>query len=238
MDPFSFKALVPEDMWVAPRPMLTRFNPGHDHRILTTGASNDTTIDVSLEFNTEMACESVTASITLNMTSSDHDLFPRIKDGSVTCQTIDGINSTFLSGDVSSSWQWSATLSDVPDGIIEIVLTRPNNVDYSDSTHSVDRLLLRKGSSHNVMVFQDEDYDKTGAFTRSGGKYAFAHQAKGADLFRYSWNFGKNYTRWTPYEDVTTIPAEVFDNCIDCFWQGNHIIVQCKLPPCFPRFFC
>jgi alpha-1,3-glucan synthase len=231
LEPFSFKALVPQSMWVGPRPMLTHFTPGHDARILTTGASNDTTINIALEFNMEMSCDSVTAALSLNASSSGSDLFPRVRDGSVGCEAVDGHNTTYLSGDVSSMWQWSAVLDDVPDGIIELTLTRPSNNDGSDNTHAVDHLLFRKGTSKNVMVFPEADYDTDGSLTFESGHYVFRHQAKGADLFRYSWNYGKNHSQWMPYEDTTSIPAGVFDDCKECFWDGQHIIVECNHEP-------
>lgn len=208
--------------------MLTHFTPGHDARILTTGASNDTTINIALEFNMEMSCDGVTAALSLNASSSGSDLFPRVRDGSVGCTAVDGYNTTYLSGDVSSMWQWSAVLDDVPDGIIELTLTHPPNNDSSDNTHATDHLFFRKGTSKNVMVFPDADYDTDGSFTFESGHYVFRHQAKGADLFRYSWNFGKNHSQWMPYEDTTSIPSGVFDDCKECFWDGQHIIVECN----------
>ncbi|PVF98937.1 putative cell wall alpha-1,3-glucan synthase [Serendipita vermifera] len=225
-EPFSFKALVPEEMWVGPHPMLTAFSPGHDARIMSTGASNDREVAISLDFNMEMSCDGVTAALSLAASSSGSDLRPRIQDGSVVCHNVHAGNSTYLPGDVSSAWRWSATLSDVPDGIIELILTNAPSVDGTDSTHAIDHLLIRKGTRQNVMVFPESDYDTGEALKIQGDKYVFNHQAKGADLFRYSWNFGRNYTSWVPYEDATTIPKPVFDQCEECFWEGQHIIVQ------------
>lgn len=228
-EPWSFKALVPEEMWVPPRPMLTKFIPGHDARILTTSSSNDTTMKIALQFNMEMSCDGVTQAVSLNVSSSGNDLFPRVRDDSVNCGLVDDTDTTYLVGDVSSAWQWSATLDDVPDGIIEVTVTRPPNSDGSDNTHAVDHLLVRKGTKANVMVFPELDYDKDGeALQLVDDHYVFTHQARGAELFRYSWNFGQSYTRWMPYENETVIPAEVFDACLECFWEGQHIIVQCK----------
>lgn len=226
--PRTFKALVPQEIWVGPRPMLTGFLPGHDARILSEGGSRDNTVKISFQFNMEMSCDSVTASLSFNSSSSGSDLQPRIQDGSVQCQAVDGAGSTYLYGDVETAWQWSATLTDVPDGIIELILAHPANADNSDNTNAVDHLLIRKGSSRNVLVFPEADYDTEGdSFAFVNGAYSFTHRAKGADKFRYSWNFGKNFTQWSPWEDVTVIPREVFDECIDCFWEGQHIIVQC-----------
>ena len=76
------------------------------------------------------------------------------------------------------------------------------------------------------MVFPESDYDAS-AFTSSGDSYTFTHQAYGADKFRYSWNFGTNWTKWANWEDTTTIPKSLFKSG-DHFWEGDHIITQCE----------
>jgi alpha-1,3-glucan synthase len=86
--------------------------------------------------------------------------------------------------------------------------------------------LIRKAASNNVMVFPESDYDNN-AFGFSNGQYTFSHTAYGADSFRYSWNFGRNWTQWKSWEDTTYIDAGVFDTP-DLFWEGQHILVQCK----------
>jgi alpha-1,3-glucan synthase len=86
--------------------------------------------------------------------------------------------------------------------------------------------LIRKGASNNVIVFPGSDYDNS-AFGFSNGQYTFSHKAYGADSFRYSWNFGRNWTQWKSWEDTTFIDSSVFDNP-DNFWPGQHILVQCK----------
>jgi len=77
------------------------------------------------------------------------------------------------------------------------------------------------------MVFPANDYDNSGSFTNNNGQYQFTHKAYGADKLRYSWNFGKNWTDWTNWEDTTTIDEKLFDSP-ETFWAGDHITVQCK----------
>lgn len=78
------------------------------------------------------------------------------------------------------------------------------------------------------MVFPQSDYDTNNSFGFSNGQYTYTHKAFGAELLRYSWNFGQNWTDWKPWEDTTVIDASVFA-CEECFWQGKHIMVQCKM---------
>jgi alpha-1,3-glucan synthase len=86
--------------------------------------------------------------------------------------------------------------------------------------------LIRKGASSNVMVFPESDYDNS-AFGYSNGQYTFSHKAYGADLIRYSGNFGRNWTDWVAWEDTMFMNSSAFDNSYN-FWQGQHVLVQCK----------
>lgn len=91
----------------------------------------------------------------------------------------------------------------------------------------IDHLLLRKGAADNIMVFPDSDYDSS-AFQHSNNQYTFTHKAYGADMLRYSGDFGQSWSNWTNWENVTTIPSDVVSNT-DTWWTGQHIMVQCML---------
>ncbi|GJE90808.1 apha amylase catalytic domain and glycogen synthase DULL1-like domain-containing protein [Phanerochaete sordida] len=221
--PFGFVALVPNDEWVGPNPALTGFRPGHDARIHAEATdTNATTVDIVLEFNMAMDCDSVTQSLAFNMSSSGQGSTPTVNAGSINCGTIQNPTYSLINGVDASMWSWSATLQNVPDGILEILVNNPSAQNNAGSTGSKDRLLLRKGSSKNVMVFPDSDFDNE-AFGYSNGQYTFTHNALGADQFRYSTNFGQNWTEWRNWEDTTTIASSEFDGN---FWDGQHIMVQ------------
>ncbi|EMD38388.1 bifunctional glycoside hydrolase family 13 glycosyltransferase family 5 protein [Gelatoporia subvermispora B] len=225
MDPFGFKVFVPEAQWVAPPPQLTRFLPGHDARITAeSGDVNATVIDIALEFNVEMDCAGITSALSFNMSSSGNGTTPSILQSSVKCGAVSDPQTPSVPGVSPSVFGWSATLQDVPDGILTITLNNPQTSDHTASTNSVDHLLLRKGSSKNVMVFPESDYDSD-AFGFSNGQYTFTHKALGADMLRYSWNYGQNWSDWRQWEPVTTMNASVFDSS-DNFWQGQHVMVQ------------
>ena len=119
MDPYSFKALVPSDEWVPPPPQLTNFSPGHDARIQAeSGDSNATTVDITLEFNMPMDCDSVTSALSFNLTGNGSA--PSLDTTSVKCLTLSTLSAPSLSGSSVSEWTWSGTLQDFPDGILEI----------------------------------------------------------------------------------------------------------------------
>ncbi|THH17817.1 hypothetical protein EW146_g3074 [Bondarzewia mesenterica] len=221
MDPYGFKVLVPADEWVGPRPALTTFLPGHDARI--DSSANSSTVTVRFEFNMAMDCNSVTNSLSLNMSSSGKGSTPTFSQSAVTCGNVTNPASTVLPGDMTSAWYWSVELQNIPDGILALTLSNAKSSDGT-STQAVDTLLLRKGASDNVMVFPDSDYDSS-SFGFSNGQYTFTHKALGADKFRYSWNYAVNWTEWKSWEDTTTIDQSVFADASN-FWTGQHIMVQ------------
>lgn len=127
MDPWGFKLLIPVAEWIAPPPVITKFTPGHDARLL----SNVTTVNIAFEFNTAMNCDGVTGAISFNVGSSGTGGTPTI--GSVKCDAMTGTKGK-LPGAPISAWYWSATLSNVPDGILEIVVKNAPSASAGNST--------------------------------------------------------------------------------------------------------
>ena len=133
MDGYGFKALVPTNQWVPPLPALTKFVPGHDHRILVNSADADAeTVDISFEFNTVMDCDSVTKSLSLNMSSSGKGGIPTIND--VKCENVVNADPARIPGGSVSIWSWSAKLGDFPDGVLTLTLNNPSSQDGKLST--------------------------------------------------------------------------------------------------------
>ena len=119
MDPFGFKALVPATEWVPPPPMLTKFTPGHDARIQAeAGDANATTVQISLEFNLPMDCNSVTNALSFNM--SGNGTAPSVDQNSIHCLTLTDVPAPRIPGTPVSQWSWTANLVNFPDGILEI----------------------------------------------------------------------------------------------------------------------
>ncbi len=121
MDAYGFKALVPVAQWVAPPLTMTAFNPGHDYRLLAEdGQTNATTVDISIEFNAVLDCGEVTNAISLNMSSSGKGSTPSITN--VNCQSISNAPASIIQGGSTSAWEWTATLTNFPDGVLEITV--------------------------------------------------------------------------------------------------------------------
>lgn len=74
------------------------------------------------------------------------------------------------------------------------------------------------------MVHPTTDYDND-ALEVADEKLTFTHKAYGADMLRYSGNFGRSWSRWTPWEAVTELPLDIFRAEAN-FWAGQHLIVQ------------
>ena len=124
LEPFSFKALVPEASWVPPMPMMTKFLPGHDHRIMVAaGDPNATNIDISFEYNVAMDCNSVTNSLTFKWSSSGKGGNVTVDPSSITCAAVQNPDPAPFPGAQTSAWSWSGTLNNVPDGILELILS-------------------------------------------------------------------------------------------------------------------
>lgn len=121
MEPFGFKALVATTNFVAPLPALTKFKPGHDARL----PDNSSSIDIVLEFNTQMDCDSVTAALSLNMSSSGHGSPPSVPKG--TCTTVSNPDAASIAGGDTSQYSWSGTITNVPDGILTLILDNPKS---------------------------------------------------------------------------------------------------------------
>jgi alpha-1,3-glucan synthase len=148
LDPYGFKAFVPIGNFTPPRPEITHFSPGHDARLYAeVGDANATSIDISFEFNTQMDCDSVTNSITLNMSSSGHGGKPTLGKPSFCGPiTADYHNSTIIGVD-PSLFRWSASVSNVPDGILTISVTNATNQGKNASTNVCPHLMSAQAVS-------------------------------------------------------------------------------------------
>ncbi|KAK5183890.1 hypothetical protein LTR16_010040, partial [Cryomyces antarcticus] len=72
MTKYGFKAFVPVSKWHAPSPLITKFLPGHDQRILSTvSRTEQESVDIEFRFSDLMDCDSVTSSLSINSTTAD-----------------------------------------------------------------------------------------------------------------------------------------------------------------------
>ena len=225
---WEFKAYVPKDQFVGPRPAVTKFVPGHDARIASKVApGKQETVPLELHYTNEMDCDMITDSLTINSTTEDHSV-PTVDKDSVKCQKTTTDDLPPFVGAIPTQWSWTANLLNVANGVHQLTVpnvTTPNNGSY---TGSVDHFLFRIGQPDNPMVFPKTANYSTSVLNKApNGDLVVSHRAAGADLFRYSLNWGATYSNWTAYAGGnTTLQKQAWSGTKRQEWSGEHVIVQ------------
>ncbi|KAH0360816.1 putative alpha 1,3 glucan synthase, partial [Aureobasidium melanogenum] len=227
MYPWDFRVYVRKADWIEPAPMLTRFNPGHDARILSKVSPGEKeSVDVELQFSQEMDCDSITKNIVVTSTTADKSS-PGIDTNSVVCSKIQDSNPPPYIGAITSAWSWKATLVDVSNGVHSLTI---QNVSTTDgvSTGSTDHVFFRIGQADNPIVFpRTANYSSNVLSEGSNGDLLVSHQAAGADKWRYSTNWGSTWSDWQNYDGTnSTVKKQPWSGTKSQKWTGDHIILQ------------
>lgn len=180
-----------------------------------------------------MNCQQITDTLQVNSTTSDGST-PQLDPNSVRCSETSGPQNMLssMSGTINTTWSFAATLIAVSDGIHQISVNNISTAADEDvTTNSHDHFLLRVGRSDNPMVFpHTANYSSNMLFMDEDNKYHITHKAAGADMFRYSLNFGTTYSGWEDYGDGkspnTTLAPRVWSGTKLQDWNGEHVIVQ------------
>ncbi|EEB06005.2 cell wall alpha-1,3-glucan synthase mok11 [Schizosaccharomyces japonicus yFS275] len=218
---FAFKIFVPVDEYIARPPTITKFTPRHDARILNTG----NTVNINLEFSDAMDCDSIYNSISIESKNMDN-VNASIDPNSISCQPFSNAKRTLLNGQPGSSFAWTAALVNVTDGVHRLTVKNVSNADKSMSTGTTDHFLLRVGKADNPMVFNSANYSTTLLFMQNDTLY-INHTATGADLFRYSLDFGSNWSSWQTYSGgMTPCQPMNWTGTKHQRWGGYHVKVQ------------
>ncbi|KAI9766186.1 MAG: Cell wall alpha-1,3-glucan synthase ags1 [Geoglossum simile] len=228
MPAWGYKAYVPKEKWIGPGPMITKFVPGHDARIKSRVASGELdTIPFELQFSSEMDCEKLTNSVTVESTS-EYQSAAKLDVESATCQNITNPDPMAVPGAPPSTFSFKANLVEVPHGIHVITVKNATLSNDSGSTRSTDRFYLRVGRSDNAVVFpRNANYSRSLLNRGSNGNLFISHAASGADKFRYSLNWGTTYSDWEDYKGGnTTLAKKVWSGTKRQQWKGEHVIVQ------------
>ena len=190
-------------------------------------------IPIELHFSVPMDCQQITNTLQINSTTSDSST-PHLDVNSVRCNNISNLDDTFssLSGTINTTWSFAATLIDVSDGIHQLSINNISTAADKDiTTKSHDHFLLRVGQSDNPMVFPNSaNYSNSMLFKDADHSLYVSHKAAGADMFRYSLNFGTTYSDWEIYSNGknpnTTLLPKVWSGTKLQDWNGEHVIVQ------------
>ncbi|KAJ5158949.1 Glycosyl transferase family 1 [Penicillium coprophilum] len=223
---YEFRAYVPIDAYKPPRPMITKFTPGHDFPLRSTVQANSTEdVAVELYFSEEMTCDSVTKAITLH-SSTESGKVPTVKKDTVHCETISPLLQTNWTAEIPSVWKWTANLTGVYNGIHKLTVSNVTNSDKS-STHAVDHFLFRIGQIDNPMVWNTANYSSSLLHKWPNNTLFIQHHAAGADKYRYTTNWGSSYSDWIDYKGGNdTIARLPWSGTKAQEWDGEHVRVE------------
>jgi alpha-1,3-glucan synthase len=225
LDPFEFRAYVPTGLWVERSPMITGFSPGHDRPVDSTDANGR--IPIAIDFNLQMDCQSVTDAFSA-VVIADNTGNTSLAFETPTCEPIVGERPTWI-GSIASTWQFKTTLLNVKDGIVKLTVDRPKMFGGNETTGAADHFLVRFGKPNNPVVFpQVANYSRS-LLSVEGGSLYVNHAAPGATMWRYSTDWGSQWSDWINYT-ATTTKARVTEfpwTGTDLqAWEGKHLQVQ------------
>lgn len=227
MTAWEYKAFVPKNEWIGPRPMITEFIPGHDARLLSNvSRGQQDTVPIEIQFSVPMNCDEITNSMTFNSTTEDNTS-PKVDIPSVHCGNATGSPSQFLA-QIPTTWSWKGNLINVSNGVHRLTLSNISSMDGTSTTQATDHFLLRIGQSDNIMVFPKTANYTTGLLYQypNGTLYA-TQKAAGADMYRYSLNWGSSYSSWMPYTPGNvTLDPQPWSGTKAQEWSGQHVILE------------
>lgn len=227
MAAYGWKAFVPISDWIAPRPVITEFLPGHDARIRSTVDFNgDETLDIEIHFSQAMNCSDITQSIRFEGTTARGGL-PTIDNTTVTCRDLTDEPESQYVGQIVSSWSWSATLLNVENGIHRLSVRNASSA-QNTTTGSNDHFLFRIGAENNPVVFpRTANYSESLLIVAQDNTLLVNHSAAGADFWRYSTNFASSFSPWMPYEGgIVQIDRLPWSGTDKQAWHGEHVHVE------------
>lgn len=224
MAPWEFKALVPKDNFISPTPVITEFHPGHDYRVLSTIETGDT-VHIKVGFSVEMDCDSILSNIKIDSTVTTGSV-AIVDNATISCSST-GTGTARWVGQPTTAFTWEADLVDVHHGVHKISLSNVTST-QGNVTGTIDKFLLRVGEFDNPLVFPaTANYSSTLLSQDAENNLIVTHKAPGADLWRYSLDFGTTYSNWTTYSGGgNALSPRVWTGTKKQAWKGQHVIVQ------------
>ena len=230
MEAYAFKALVPIEAFIPPPPLITRFIPGHDARLLSQVApGQQETVKIEFHFSAAMDCDDIRDHLKIESTTEDKSV-AQLDPASVQCgnATNTELPDPNLVGALASAFVFQATLVNVSNGVHAITVQNASTQDGKSFSNSIDKFLLRVGQGDNPVVFPRlANYTNNLLHQDANGTFYVSHKAAGADQFRYSLDFGSTYSKWQTYSGGnSTLVAPHWTGTKLQAWNGEHVIVQ------------
>lgn len=227
MVPWEYKAFVPLENWREPIPTITRVLPGHDHRLQSSVAFGEQeSVSLEIRFSSDMSCDSVTNSLILHSTTQD-GLSAALNSSSVSCRS-EATDFPQYTGEVATAWIWTGTLVNVSNGVHTYTVNNASTEDGRLFTNAVDRFMFRIGQTDNPMIFPlSSNYTRNLLNKDETGNLYITPTAAGADMFRYSTNWGTSYSNWLEYTgNETTLTMQPWSGTDAQKWDGDHVILN------------
>jgi len=226
--PWEFKAFVPVNEWVAPKPVITRVVPRHDARLVSSVEYDETEeVPIQIQFSEEMDCTSVRDSLKIeSITESGQRASLNVS--SVSCETVE-LRGTALVAQAATAWVFNAMLQDVGHGVHTYTVDNASTASGDAWTNTRDKFMLRVGAVDNPMVFPESaNYTKSFLQQDEGSGDLFViPKASGADLVRYSTNWGSSYSAWQPYSGgKLVLKKQSWSGAKHQEWEGEHVIMN------------
>ena len=229
---YGFKAFVPVNTWLRPSPVITKFTPGHDDRILSTaGPGEQQNVSIELYFSDEMSCDEVQNAIAVTSTTEDGSM-PSLQD--VVCQNVNDSTAMVskytgpVTNQIPAVWKISGNLVNVADGVHSVNVVNVTSQAGNASTNAVNHFLFRIGQLENPMVFpRTANYSNSLLHEHADGSLYVSHKAAGADRFRYSTNWGSSWSDWETYTGGnTTLHTQAWSGTKKQGWSGKHVQLE------------
>nr|POE74642.1 cell wall alpha-1,3-glucan synthase ags1 [Quercus suber] len=235
---YGWKAFVPMQNWSEPSPVITKFIPGHDARILSSnGVDKASTVDVEVRFSSAMDCDSFRHQLSVNSTTNGNNQ-ATIDINKVHCLTIDPVFEAYYYGPSPSVWSAKFTLANVYDGVHQLNVRNVTNAAQTASTDSFDHFMIRIGQADNPVVFpgsanysrsllyKDETASQHSVLSAKSG-FTINQKAAGADKWRFSMSFGSVWSDWMDYvPGNVSLPTQMWTGPGNQKWSGQHVQIQ------------
>ncbi len=133
MAPFEFRAYVPKASFTQIDPVITKFVPGHDARLVSTvnvGQQED--VRIEFYFSSQMDCDEIGSKMVINSKTEDGRK-ARLDRGSIVCSPAQIVTPQFVGG-IPGMWSFKAEITNVSNGVHEIILKNIHTQNQSRST--------------------------------------------------------------------------------------------------------
>lgn len=226
MAAWGYKAFVRKSAFVGNGPMITKFLPGHDWRIASTVAADQSEdVEIELHFSSEMDCNSVTSSLSFT-SRTESGQQAALKNSTVVCGAVPLELLTAWQGSIPTVWTYKANLTNVYNGVHSITTNNATSINGTH-TNARDTFLFRTGQQDNPIIFpRTANYTLEVLHQDSNGSLYVSHKAAGADFWRYTLDWS-HYSEWMTYTggNSTLAPSNWTGTSAQA-WTGQHVILQ------------